>query len=797
MGTVESPMIGLLIGSSTALYSRTITQNLHAATQKFGFKLTCFLCNFLRYYTDDIPEDYFILDFVGSSSLDALIIGGMVSDKVLKRIIQRNNERTTPVPIVCLTNKADEVHSVLIDNSAGFRELMAHLLDHHKFTRLALIGGPKGQSEAEVRKNAFIQEMEKRNLEVREDWIVHGDFHTNSGAIAMKELLKSDDLSFEGVVVVTDPMAVAAQKHLESAGYKVPDDIFVTGFDDMLPSSLTTVRQPFKLQVQKAVELIHEKLNGEQVDACLEIPSMLKIRSSCGCGSRDLLEHLSDFILNNEIMYAFFQKLETSFLESLEQRNPDIFLSKLLEYMSDVAFGFTGSEFTGAEWRVVFRLIERNIRIKSNSKFDTDYVDFILDKALMIVMNAPLNADTAERFFSEEEYFTLIKLNQSLNKTSSQPELIDLLASSLPELGFRGGRLALISASGKKASLKLVYNEIERKFLPEEGVVSSLHDPHPELFRQTDNPDLITVVQPLFFYQDLNGFLSVDANLIALDVLDTLSSHISNTIRSIRLWEERIRSEEQMIQSEKMAALGKLVAGIAHEINTPIGIGLTTASDLRLRAEEILEHHGQGSLTRTLFYDFLQILDEETSLIEGNLVRAADLIRSFKTIAVDQSNEEFKSFNLKQYLEDIVTSLKPKLGKKGYSVTISCSDEIAMFGPPGTIAQIISNLVTNSIVHGFDSKPGGEIMINCSADKNSVLIHYSDNGKGVSREIVEDIFEPFFTTRMGQGGSGLGLYIVYNLMHRIWKGNIRCESSPGIGTSFHMTFAVDCRDPKT
>ncbi|MGE4264847.1 MAG: PAS domain S-box protein [Desulfovibrio sp.] len=258
--------------------------------------------------------------------------------------------------------------------------------------------------------------------------------------------------------------------------------------------------------------------------------------------------------------------------------------------------------------------------------------------------------------------------------------------------------------------------------------------------------------------------------------------------------EQLTNAHKQLVESEKMASLGGLVAGVAHEINTPVGIGVTAASHLEAKTRSILDEYNAGGLKRARLEEFLGICDESTRMILSNLKRAAELIRSFKQVAVDRSTEERRRFKLRGYLDEVLLSLRPHLKKTEHSVLIICDPELTMDSYPGALSQIITNLVMNSLVHAFDPGTAGRITISASLKDDEIELIYVDNGKGIAPEHLDKIFEPFYTTRRGRGGTGLGLHILYNLVTQQLHGTVRCESVLGQGTSFTLLLPQGGRD---
>ncbi|RPJ77634.1 MAG: PAS domain-containing sensor histidine kinase, partial [Deltaproteobacteria bacterium] len=246
------------------------------------------------------------------------------------------------------------------------------------------------------------------------------------------------------------------------------------------------------------------------------------------------------------------------------------------------------------------------------------------------------------------------------------------------------------------------------------------------------------------------------------------------------------RTQQHLVESEKMASLGGLVAGVAHEINTPVGVGVTASSFLEDKTKVFSEKVKNGDLKRSDLEKYLGVATEASSIIHKNLNRAADLIRSFKQVAVDQSGEVKRLFKLKQYTDELFISLRPKMKRTSHKVLIHCPDDLSIDSFPGVFSQIITNFVFNSLTHGFEEKEEGLITLDIWEEEGDLFIIYKDNGKGMEEITLKKIFDPFFTTKRGQGGTGLGMHIVYNLVTITLGGQITCQSSPGNGTQFSI-----------
>ena len=246
--------------------------------------------------------------------------------------------------------------------------------------------------------------------------------------------------------------------------------------------------------------------------------------------------------------------------------------------------------------------------------------------------------------------------------------------------------------------------------------------------------------------------------------------------------EELRRTQEELIENEKMASLGRLVAGVAHEINTPLGIGVTAASHL----EEIFASIGemQGDAAKPELRKALDSGRRCVELVLNNLGKAAQLVKTFKQVAVDQSNEVKRRIAMRPYLDDVLASLHPRLKPTPHRVEVDCAADIEFDTLPGALYQIVSNIVLNALLHAFDNDRAGLIRIHAALAGDALEMTLSDDGKGMAEEVRRRVFEPFFTTRRGTGGTGLGLHLVYNLVTQLLGGTIACASSPGRGTRF-------------
>ncbi|MFT4724975.1 MAG: signal transduction histidine kinase [Colwellia sp.] len=248
------------------------------------------------------------------------------------------------------------------------------------------------------------------------------------------------------------------------------------------------------------------------------------------------------------------------------------------------------------------------------------------------------------------------------------------------------------------------------------------------------------------------------------------------------------KAQERLLDAEKMAILGKLSAEISHEINTPIGVSITSTSYLSDLLNSLKSDVDDQKLTKRSLDDFTKNADQSLHLLFNNLNRASDLITSYKQVAVDQTSNKTRKINVAQYLHEIIQSLQPKLKKTKHTINVNCVDNIDIYCHAGAISQIFTNLIINSIIHGFDGIENGTITIGAKLKGERLYLHYQDNGVGVPQNKLPQIFDPFYTTKSGTGGTGLGTHIINELVTDTLNGTIVAHSEVGQGLSYDIEF---------
>ena len=288
-----------------------------------------------------------------------------------------------------------------------------------------------------------------------------------------------------------------------------------------------------------------------------------------------------------------------------------------------------------------------------------------------------------------------------------------------------------------------------------------------------------------------NGDYSVRSSIQRDDELGLLANSFNDMIGEVdEKYKELERTTNQLIQSEKMVALGGMVAGVAHEINTPVGMALTGITHLQDETDTLKKLYEAEDMSQEEFEEYLEDSIQIHQSINVNLNKAANLIKSFKQVAVDQSSDEDRKFNFKEYVEEILTSIHNETKKTNHQIIVNIDKSIEIYSNPGSFSQIITNFVMNSIIHGLKDVGNGIIEISATKDQNKLILIYKDNGSGLTDEVKKKIFDPFYTTNRKNGGSGLGMNIVYNLITQKLHGTIDIKSEMNQGVEFIVTIPL-------
>ncbi|MBN1411564.1 MAG: substrate-binding domain-containing protein [Spirochaetales bacterium] len=621
--------------------------------------------------------------------------------------------------------------------------------------------------------------------------------------------------------------------------------------------SLTTVRQQFYVMGQYAVENMVAILDGKKVEEKQYVPTQLIIRESCGCANtpygyvqktkevnsavnmdkngkgltlKQILSAHEDAVINETKarLSAKISNLPDFVVETfIRQFFMALFDGKLDSFMKkfdDVAEKTLFIQQKVTIWQDALTII-RNHLLRANEYPNIhNNISDMVDAARCFIIDYNQKLEDLWSVQSKERVYAYDEITMFPIENPTFDELIKNLAENIPGIGFKGFYFTLYENNNlntimdSHSILELAYDSKRFPVPVRENILYPTKKLLPDGFFPEDRSYQM-VIEPLYFESEHYGLTFFEADVhkdmyllfsyrtfmnnalnayIFVRQLQGNASQISLANNELKQALDNLKfTQQELIQSEKMAALGGLVAGVAHEINTPVGIGVTAISHLQKMTGEIFEIYKKDGMKRSDFEKYTDSVKEISAIVLANLKRASDLIRSFKNISVDQSTEEKRSFNVKEYVHDVLLSLQPKLKKTNHRITIECPDNLVLLSYPGAFSQIITNLVMNSLSHAFSEIDQGEISFSFAVLDTDLFFTYTDNGMGIEKKYVDKIFNPFFTTKRNEGGTGLGLHLVYNIVNQTLSGHIYCKSEPGKGTTFVIILPLNVLEPNT
>ena|GEM_PF-6641241 len=720
-------------------------------------------CRLVSYNNVGIPdgpahpvETSWGFDSTDPNAIGGLIISGLLSHSVTMNQFERFCATVTTKPRVVLSVEVPGVPSVVNDTDSSLRALMAHLLDDHGYQRLAFLCGPQGQQEHERRRQIFEEEMLKRNLLVRPEWVLAGGNAYQDGQDAMKRLFQRGLGDLQGVVASNDNLALGAVSVIEARGLKVPRDLAVTGFDDFYPSDLTTVHQSAIDLARVGAGLLIRILKGETVPLVTRIPSHVVLRTSCGCPA---------------------------------PKTPD-----------------------------------------------TE------NGALRTVREARLRREAEARLVN------LRTLNERLSKATSVEALMEMLAHQLPRLGIADCMVSLSGEAGPgDLVLKLALVRGRRRELPD-----TLRFPAARLWPQ--ELDAATAQAPCLIVEELmsrDGPLGLVVFQMSIEdsrMCSAIRSQISASLQNLFLWQARVSTEKKLVQLEKLASLGHLVAGLAHELNTPLAAILSAARtleefhhsrfseiirvvselpredrDLFLRlcssqppdederpprrkraaaarayvqslgvredaeTAELLVELGlddPGSVPEAAFagphfLSILRVLQDHlaarrmSSVVTLGGEKVALVVDALKTHLSPQPSGPAGAIDVAKALDEALLLVQHKI-KAGVTVHRQYSKAVA-WGHSQNLHQVWVNLINNAL-QAMNYR--GTMTLLCEEKDDKTRVSIVDSGTGIPDAILDQIFDPFFTTKERGHGLGIGLDICRKIVEG-QGGRILVESHPG------------------
>ena len=533
---------------------------------------------------------------------------------------------------------------------------------------------------------------------------------------------------------------------------------------DHVEDELQTLKNTFSTSLTRALWELNSEQASSIAEGLLELPIVegVQVRDENG-------NQIADYGLS-------IQRPRPPVEEELIEDHP----GGVFSYSFPLIFKFSGRESTVGDvtlyssFDTIFGRIEIGIFfLIGNALVKTTFLVFLFMTAFRTMLSEPL----AEIIHQMEGFDPLhpdeSKLSVKINDDNELLQLKESYNNVIDDLIVSNNKLTNAQSQLSHANKKLD----DQNLILEQEVAkktSSLSQIMLSLEQQKD--ELISNQRELRQENENRQYIE--------DELRKRNSELANSMGNLQL------AKDQLVESERMASLGGLVAGITHDVNTPLGVGVTAASFLQERLNNLKTGFEEKSLTTKNMENFINEAEQTANLLLTNLNRASELIASFKQVAVDQTSETEREINLNDYIRDIIKSLKPSFKHSNHEIVVNCPKDLYIRCAPGAIAQIVTNMIVNSLVHGFEDTNDGKITLDVSADHNAIEMLYRDNGKGLSNDDLDKLFDAFFTTKRGQGGSGLGTHIMYNLVTQSLSGHIEAQSKPGDGLQYTIRFPM-------
>jgi signal transduction histidine kinase len=694
--------------------------------------------------------------------------------------------------------------------------------------KFVFINGPDWHPYTQKRLKIWREILGEYGLECGDDRVSPpGPWNRNTGRNGVTHFL--DEKGFipgrdiDVMVCASDRIALGALEECRKRGIRVPGDLIITGYDNIQEAqgvrpSLTTVSQPFDIQTKVALDTLIAMIDGTELPGREEMKCNLVVGESCGCfidrysmfyyerGTElnpvedDIFTQLT--LLRSPLPKTEAVKIAGYFADFCSNGDEDIFFRKFVSCIEVHQFDYLDL----LHWQDVITALR--MHVAQNASIDLRTLVFrALHRLRVIVDEEFARTQMMNRIEELRRMSGLRKFSSNLTFCGDFASIWGNLTDVIAKTGIAGAWISLYvpdesyvkGGASEKSKLYYAYSENSCVSIPEEGIVFRSRDivPH-ELWNNRERKT--HVIHPLEYGGKSIGFAVFQMGPSDGTIYEAIAVSLSSALEGIDLNRELVsrnriiensiielrKTQAKLVETEKIAALGELVAGVAHELNTPIGIGMTSATyilDISGKLERAISEKDIDGAKR-----ILSKIREGSSLVFENMKRSTDLIDQFKQLSADEPLTSIMEFKCDIVFSQIRDTMKRRFEEKNVSVEIDCPENVKLYGHPVNFFNILKNLVLNSLMHGFEDRNGGHIRIRCFYEGDDVVVRYSDDGKGMSSDVLMRIFEPFFTTSRSKGGTGLGMHIVYNTLSKQFGGTIVSESSPNQGVVFTLRF---------
>jgi len=780
------------------LLSRSMWYSLQDCAQVHGLRLTAILTGSLE-LPQGGPRARDVHRLLTPENFDgALVFTGVLGEYSRAEVVQEYLDALAPLPVVSLGVPFPGVSSVAIDQGLAIEELVRHLYHTHGHRRFAFVEGPPVQVEALQRRDAFLRTVADLQIPSDHVHLISGDYSKAAGAAALRAVLALDNRP-SALVCANDAEAFGAIEEAAGFGVRVPEDLAVTGFDDVDLASLqepelTTARQPIVEQTGRAAELLVKLIEGDAPGTHLVERGRLIFRGSCGChdwpeaevvvprSSAEMIEGLLGVPGNASVGFLRFAQgwvldYTTAFEHYLVTGDRRPLRTQWLRYM-----GFPGLDLEkGLSFRTLFAGVEALFGHRPG--FEAVFRD-----NLYLAGEAESRKGIDSEQKTRDRFYRLHLLETALAQVTSRDALAHLADPGWGELGI----YAVTLFSGGFAPF------VVPVFGPRQDAVGGERLPPSQ---DHDPPGVHRVVVSLELDGTYLGYAVFWAAYSKVSIYELLGNQFALALHRIQLLErlslqsktlersldEARQMQKQLVETEKVASLGRLVAGVAHELNTPLGTGITGSSFLLERFDEVRSQLAAGTLSHVGLDNFLAMGTEALDGVVRNLMKAGELVQVFKGLGVDHGQGEWKPVELIGLFTDLGGVYRSTLAKSGIGLRLHLpAAETWFFTQPSALVQVCRELVDNTLDHAFDTVVGRDhqVVLHVEVDDENLRLAVTDNGRGIGDDDRRHLFEPLFTTKRASGHAGLGLHLAFQLVVHTLGGQMTVASQPGEGTCF-------------
>jgi len=823
----HAPTLGVLTDWLEGEYQSAVVGGMVEAARAGGANLVFLAGCMLRAPLRSGERHNVVYDLARSDGIDGLVLlAGTLTNHLGPDDLAHYCERYRPRPMSSVAVELDGMTGILVDGEQSLREGIRHLVQDHQFRRIAFVGGPEGNKEAQDRLRTYREALTEYGLLPPDSLIATGDYQYESGVDAVRVLLDERGATFDAIVAANDQMALGAIDALRVRDMRVPRDVAIIGFDDITEARyssppLTTIRQPLRQQGRLAVEVLLQRLRGEQVEDVLVLPTELVVRRSCGCypdGRRvsmprnprsPLTSSGTELTVDEALRLRRPQILEAmrepirGLLDGIPEGWEESLLDAFIAEVRGAPAGFADrvntllketmrSGATGNPWQPALSALNRELLpCLASDPVMSSRAEDLLQEARILVGEAVGDSQAQHRLMIERRTRALSQATEILSAAFDLESLGQAIRDCLPRLGVPSAYL-VVDDEVSHAGARVVFAHDPVR---DSATLERLRDAAVE---ETSMPDGLLpvdrayamVVEPLFFKDDPLGYAIFEMGPIEAFTYEALRIRLSGALKVALLIEElRVRAG-QLRQAQKMETLGELSGAIAHDFNNLLqaihgyaelaGAADPGNAELTADIEEIVRAADRASgLTRQLL-TFSQPTRANARVVDVNMciretvpmmrrllgatIQLSAVLRpEAGTILIDPSQLEQAIVNLCVNARDAMPG--------GGSLTIETGRRPAGPGVPSSPSDLEPEL--------WAPLPSGE--------QDLTFVAVSDTGVGIPPEIRDRIFEPFFTTKETGQGTGLGLSIVYGIV-RGASGDISVESEPGRGTRFLLLF---------